>query len=225
MQGLLARILRYATAVVVAGTLACSKQQSPQTGRGPTTLPIAPSPPDPTAPMLDTTCASGTLRPTGKDAGYAVFGRFQYDWYASNDDPDYQYYGNHRGGFGDTLEYLGCAGERYVWLQWSWSQFARVAVRSPWSGSTDRGLRIADDLDRFRTLYPAAHPQTAVTFTPAWPPDLDVWDDGALRVALRNGRVYIIQADWYPVGGEPDPNPDTRESTHYVLGPSPQQWN
>ena len=167
------------------------------------------------APFDDLTCASGTIRPTGLNAGYASFHRFEPDWKPSNTG-DYRVYGNRVGGIGNTLEYLGCAGANYVWLAWQFGGFQVFAVRAPWAGQTDRGLSIGDDSTRFHALYPQARrPVEPFPNYYLWPPDFDVWDVGPLRVVLRSGRVSLMQVDWSFNNGAPD----TNESTSTVIGP------
>ncbi|MEJ0021010.1 MAG: Ig-like domain-containing protein [Candidatus Doudnabacteria bacterium] len=162
-------------------------------------------------------CDSGPIAPTGSAAGFGVMRRYQGDWRAGSDDPDYSYYNGHTGGAGQTLEYLGCSGGNYIWLQWAFNGFVTVAVRAPWQGSTDRGLRIGDDPAKFHSLYPNAHPADTTYNTPSWPKDFDVWVNGPLRVVLKNGQVYIIEADWWPTFDGRDP--DTVESTNPTIGP------
>jgi hypothetical protein len=166
-------------------------------------------------------CATGRLTPAGSNAGFADFKRRQLDWYGSS--PDYRIYGNHRGGYGDTLEYVGCRNSEAVWLQWAYNGLVTVAVRAPWNGFTDRGLTVGDTKEKLQSLYPSAHPQTSVR-APLWPSDYEVWDDGPLRVAFRNGKIYIIQAEWMTTKGS-----DAAESTSIQLGPcgckGPGGWN
>jgi hypothetical protein len=171
-------------------------------------------------PVDGESCTNGTIYPIGPDAGYTQFQRYQQDWSGdTGDSGDYSVMSNHTGGYGQTLEYLGCNGDNSIWLQWAYDSFLTLAARAPWSGQTDRGLHIGDTLARFQTLYPAAHrPFPAPNNqSPLWPSDLDVWDAGPLRVALRNGLIAMIQIDWWQTEGAD--GDDQASSTRTTIGP------
>jgi len=166
------------------------------------------------APLDDATCANGTIYAAGPNAGYAAFQRYDGDWRPANPG-DYSMVSGRGGGFGNTLEYTGCKGANYVWLEWEYGGFATVAVRAPWGGQTDRGLRMGDTLARFQSLYPAAHHVVSSLYS-YWPSDLDIWDSGPLRVAFQNGLAVMMEVYWdawnYPAD-------DLLESDRNTIGP------
>ncbi len=166
------------------------------------------------SPLDDRTCANGTIYPAGPNAGYDMFQRYTRDWYPTTDSYGFTMLSDHPGGIGNTLQYTGCSGANFVWLQWAYGGLATFAVRAPWNGQTDRGLRMADTMARFQSLYPAAH-RWASNLFPLWPMDLDVWDAGPLKVAFRKGLVAMIQVDWFGAY----PADDLLDSTSLGIGP------
>lgn len=48
--------------------------------------------------------------------------------------------GTHDGGFGETLQVIGCGGG--VELVWAFNQFSAFRVSTGWAGQTDRGVKI-----------------------------------------------------------------------------------
>jgi hypothetical protein len=181
-------------------------------------------------PPDDTTCSNGTIYTAGPNAGYTIFTRITSDWRPA-DPGDYAMVSGRGGGYGNTLEYTGCKGANYVWLEWEYNGFATVAVRAPWGGHTDRGLRIGDTLARFQSLYPSAHHTVSQyswdPYWPNWPADLDVWDNGPLRVAFQNGQVAMMEVYWDAWNYPADDQTDSGRST---IGPwesaiAWHQWN
>lgn len=181
---------------------------------GSSTLTISPN---------DTTCARATLRPTGRYAGFGSFRRYQGDFHPPDTIGDYRYLGGSRGLINGTLQYLGCRGDRSLWLEWEYNDFMEVAVRNPYGGTTDRGLKLGDDLATFRALYPeAVHATEWFTVQTTFEFWVAGYPDGALTVALRDGRVAMMGASWWLpwwTGSRPDPN--------NILGPylAPHGWD
>lgn len=208
-------------AVLVLAITACDQGEllAPNSTHS-TQTPAIPFPPlHPTLPLItiwrrDTTCASGTLVPIEPAAGYGRFNAGAPDWHTPDTLGDYRYLGDRRGGVGNTLEYLACGGQNFVWLDWEWEGLRVVAVRAPWKGQTDRGLRVGDDADTFHKLYPTAHhPIEPFPGYFAFSKDFDVWDIGPLRVVLQSGKVSMIQIDWYTGAA------DSLSSTRVGIGP------
>ncbi len=63
-------------------------------------------------------------------------------------------YEGHAGGYGDTLEWVGCEGG--VRLVWAYNGLRDIYLSEGWQGSTDKGIEIGDSLDDVRSAYPNA---------------------------------------------------------------------
>lgn len=66
----------------------------------------------------------------------------------------FDYYENHQGGYGDTLEIIGCGDG--IYLVWAWYTLYDIVVRPGWTGQTDRGCRLGDSKTSVLDRYPEA---------------------------------------------------------------------
>jgi hypothetical protein len=153
------------------------------------------------------TCTNGTLIPDGTNAGFGSLVRYQSDWQPQTaaDSTSWRIFDGHAGGFGATLEYIGCANNQSsVWLQFGYDALFQVAVRDGWLGATDRGLRIGDSLSTVQRLYPEAVRQPTRF---SMQPDYDVWvvepahpipdqANAEFRIALKDGSVAMMHVTW-----------------------------
>jgi hypothetical protein len=61
-------------------------------------------------------------------------------------------YNGHAGGYGDTLQIVGCGNSFY--LVWAYDSLQIISLGLGWYGTTDRGARIGNTLAEVRAAYP-----------------------------------------------------------------------
>ena len=91
---------------------------------------------------------------TWQSYGGAVIGNFGNDnwgWSLQNQ-CGWSIYDNHRGGYGDTLELIGCNGS--VKFVWAWQEFNGFHVYDNWQGQTLDAAMMGDSLGDFLAVYP-----------------------------------------------------------------------
>jgi hypothetical protein len=113
--------------------------------------------------------------------------------------PDgFSYYDGHRGGYGETLQTIGCGSS--VFLLFAYGTFSIVATRR-FGSVTERGLRIGDSLERFLALYPDT--DLDVFPLPSYLNQQDsIYMVGPFSVFIDGGRVrYMGVGGVYPSEG------------------------
>ncbi len=100
----------------------------------------------------------------------------------------FDYYQGHAGGYGDTLELIGCNDQ--VWMEWSYGKLGTIAVNSGFSGPTEAGVRMGDSLDALIAAYPSAH---QVEFSSENQPT--VFISGNAKFSLKDGLVNGIEVN------------------------------
>lgn len=75
----------------------------------------------------------------------------------------FDYFKNHKGGTGDTLQIAGYGDS--IHLRWAYGALANITTQNSWTGQTDKGLRLGDSLDTFQGLYPGSTQTNPQTYT------------------------------------------------------------
>jgi|SRR3989344_860281 len=155
---------------------------------------------------------SDTLLTIDMDSGFRDCGFQHYyklgiaDEHYPVDSCNFEYYDNHMGGEGDTLQEIGC--DKSVFFEWAYGTLWDIGVREGWSGQTDTGLKIGDPLDKFLDLYPNAEKHSDY-----------VWTAGHFKIYLEDkenikmmGVSRFIRDDW---------------PGDFTIGPywGPEPWN
>jgi hypothetical protein len=78
---------------------------------------------------------------------------------------DYEIYNENYGGIGNTLEWIN--EKDSVYLKWAYEILQEISVGPNWKGITDRGLKIGDDFEKFKKIYPFAE-KNNLSNTWAW---------------------------------------------------------
>lgn len=82
------------------------------------------------------------------------FGMGDADYTLVTKECKFDYYEEHRGGWGNILVLQKCQGG--LLLSWSHNQMDGIYLSKGWTGQTDKGLKISDSLKKFQKLYPNA---------------------------------------------------------------------
>lgn len=117
----------------------------------------------------------------------------------------FSYYDNHRGGTGNTLQIM--SNEKAVYMMWAFQSLNNISVRQGWNGETDNGLKIGDDFQKFRALYPVAEKRKV---RKDYDNGMDeIWTDRMIKFSFREGKINGIEI-----------NPHIRNDDVYPVGPS-----
>ena len=98
---------------------------------------------------------SGILYTRGDSVGLDVYKIGVGDSHFPVENCGFQYYQGNKGGFGSTLEEIGCANDS-VHLIWAYGGLSSIRVSRGWEGQTDTGLKIGDPIEKYLDLYPEA---------------------------------------------------------------------
>ncbi len=65
----------------------------------------------------------------------------------------FEFVDNHRGGYGDTLQEIGCNNNSMHFI-WAYGGLDSITVREGWEGRTDTGLKIGSSIEDYLEKYP-----------------------------------------------------------------------
>lgn len=161
-------------------------------------------------------CEGSTLYTTGDiyDLGLSEVRLGSHDKYPKGWCDTHIYEGN-SGGEGRTLQLIGCSDS--VWAFWAFNSLYVVAVRAPWGGMTDTGLRIGDTLEDFLFAYPGArHREHICDDGRDRQCDKDFWTTGHLVVNFdMDGNLCMMQ-----LTGDDDYDDDESDVFFDHIGPA-----